>query len=181
MRFTKPTKEELNSIDLSHLQEAIKDSYHAEFMTFKAGLEHYKLLAWVSMQFKKGKIVEIGTSEGAGALALSYGGRPVETYDIVKIVHPYVEKVVKCFIDGDSLEAASKAKVVFVDAPHNGDFEWNFLESLMKTDFKGMIIFDDIHLNEPMREFWDKVKKLGIDTEDWTDVGHWSGTGVVFI
>lgn len=183
MTISKPTAEEVNKIDLSHFEEAIKDCYSAQFVNKPAGVEHYKLLAWISTQFKKGTIVEVGCHEGAGALALSFGGRKVETFDLMDKCHPYIKQVVKFTLaEGtNSLEAAKKAKVVFVDAIHSGVFELEFLQELMKESAKPIVIFDDIHLNDEMKAFWSEVKKLGVDAQDWTDVGHWSGTGVVIL
>lgn len=183
MIISKPTKSEVDKIDLSGQAELIKDVYSAQFLNKEAGIEHYKLLAWISSQVKKGSIVEVGCHEGAGALALSYSGRKVETFDLMDKCHPKIKEVVKFTLaEGfNSLEAAKKAKVVFVDAIHSGVFELEFLQELMKENNKPVIIFDDIHLNDEMKAFWSEVQKLGIDSQDWTDIGHWSGTGVVFL
>src|SRR5208282_2613848 len=45
--------------------------------------EHYKLLAHLSTTVGKRTIFDIGTHLGDSAVALSYGGVPVETFDIV--------------------------------------------------------------------------------------------------
>lgn len=183
MLIEKPTKDELNKIDLSHFEEAIKSCYSAQFVNKEAGTEHYKLLAYISTQVKKGSIVEIGTNDGAGALALSFGGRKVETFDLIDICHPYVKEVVKFTIaeGSNSIDAAKKAKVVFIDTAHHGDFEMEVLKALIADNNKPVLIFDDIHLNSAMKQFWAEAQKLGLDCQDWTDIGHWSGTGVVFL
>ena len=47
----------------------------------------------------------------------------------------------------------------------------------MKSNWNGIMIADDIHLNKPMKKWW----KL-IDNKykyDITRFGHWSGTGLI--
>ena len=54
----------------------------------------------------------------------------------------------------------------------------NFYDWLIKINYKGLLLFDDIHLNNEMRTFWNNIihKK-----EDISHIGHITGTGVVWM
>ena len=55
--------------------------------------------------------------------------------------------------------------------------EKEFTDALISKNFSGIVIYDDIFLNMEMIKFW---KSIPFEKENWTDIGHWSGTGVVF-
>ena len=57
-----------------------------------------------------------------------------------------------------------------------GKQERVFVDNLMSVGYKGTVLFDDIHLNEGMKQFWSSVTQ---EKHDYTSYGHWSGTGVV--
>jgi len=50
---------------------------------------------------------------------------------------------------------------------------------LKKNNYIGILILDDIYLNEPMRYFWNEVCK-NEDKMDISHLGHWSGTGIIY-
>jgi hypothetical protein len=72
--------------------------------------------------------------------------------------------------------------------PKTVPFEREFFQRLQAIGYRGLLLLDDIHLNDEMREWW-KELKAGADlpTEnearyrvyDVTAVGHSSGTGLV--
>ena len=64
------------------------------------------------------------------------------------------------------------------DTDHNGIHEKLFYDWLIKINYKGLLLFDDIHLNNEMRTFWNNIihKK-----EDISHIGHITGTGVVWM
>ena len=64
----------------------------------------------------------------------------------------------------------------FWDTFHNGDFETEFVNYLTEIKYKGLVLFDDIHLNKEMQDFWDGLK---LEKYDITEIGHFSGTGLV--
>ena len=79
------------------------------------------------------------------------------------------------------------ADLIFIDVdPHEGVVEYDMYLWLKDNNYKGLLLFDDIHLGpghmgvtsgNSMQQFWDKIEssyKLDI-----TSVGHWSGTGLV--
>lgn len=172
------------------------------------GREHYKLFIALSLQLKKGKILELGTHNGNSAVALSYGktfGNDIElnTYDIIDILFEKPKQYFNKYNINYKLEnlfdnnIREKNKtfilshdIIFIDIdPHEGILERNMLDWLQKNNYKGLIIFDDIHLGlnhaanhyratqHKMSDFWKSVNnEIKIDL---TPIGHWSGTGLV--
>ena len=56
-------------------------------------------------------------------------------------------------------------------------FEISFYEHLKKMNYKGYLLLDDIFLNSEMMSFW---KNIELDKLNITQLGHSTGTGVVF-
>lgn len=146
---------------------------------FYAEKEHYTLLTSVSTQYNNTTLYDIGTYRGLSALALSSNPtNKVISYDIgyyVEIDRPSnVEfRIGDCYNDANLLQAP--LIVVDVD-PHDGIFETQFVKYLTDKGYVGTVIFDDIHLNKGMSDFWNSITQ---EKNDFTSVGHWSGTGVV--
>ena len=70
------------------------------------------------------------------------------------------------------------ASLIMLDTFHNGDWEQDLYDYLIETNWKGIMLCDDIHLNSAMKQWWNNIpkhKKLDI-----TKYGHWSGTGLVW-
>jgi hypothetical protein len=62
--------------------------------------------------------------------------------------------------------------------PHNGNMELDMYNYLKKINYKGFVICDDIWYFKEMRDnFWYKIEDEY--RYDLTDIGHWSGTGIV--
>lgn len=75
---------------------------------------------------------------------------------------------------------------VMLDTHHLPDtvpFEREFFQRIIDIGFKGVLALDDIHLNTEMEKWWKEVQdgseKGGYKTYDITEIGHFSGTGVV--
>ena len=49
------------------------------------------------------------------------------------------------------------------------------MEELKKIGYKGLVLLDDIKLNEQMKYFWNDISEEKLDISDY---GHWSGTGI---
>lgn len=178
----KPSKEELSLIDLTLQHQMTNSGRSAEFMNAVPGKEHYKLLAWLSMQFNKVSLSEVGTLDGCGALALSYNPKnKVSTYDVrfYDDRANFPKNVTLKLVDEqyNFVDEVVKSPVIFYDTMHDGVLEREFVAELEKRGYKGIVVFDDIYLFDCMKSFWNDVKQR---KEDWTDIGHWSGTGVVF-
>jgi hypothetical protein len=66
--------------------------------------------------------------------------------------------------------------LLFVDVTHDGALEQKILNHLISNNYKGLTVWDDIHLNTPMERFWSGVKQ---EKRDLSKLGHWSGTGAI--
>jgi len=167
------------------------------------GKEHYYLLASLSMQLKNKKILELGTHTGRSAIALNYGNlkqlnnNTIYTYDISNILIPNIfdytninfkiENLFNSDIREINKDHILSADLIFIDIdPHSGILEYSMYIWLKNNNYKGLILFDDIHLDEghmgvytgsSMKQFWAKIDDK--NKIDLTSVGHWSGTGLV--
>ena len=68
--------------------------------------------------------------------------------------------------------------LIFLDVdPHNGVMEYDFYKYLKSIGYKGIVLWDDIFLSPPMREFWNKIPSD--EKRDLSQWGHFSGTGLI--
>ena len=167
------------------------------------GDEHYYLLAAISMQLKNKKIIELGTHNGRSAIALNYGNiknnnkNTIYTYDIMYHLAPNIFDNTSINFNMQNLLDQStreinrnhilSADLIFIDVdPHEGTVEYDMYLWLKNNDYKGLILYDDILLEEghqnvytgnSMRKFWSKVDDQY--KKELTHVGHYSGTGLV--
>jgi hypothetical protein len=149
------------------------------FMSWDSGREHYRLLMYVSSLFDNQLLFDVGTNRTMSAIALSQNKtNKVRTFDVVKVLdkNPEVENIEyvlgNCTEDPDIINTP----FIFLDVNHDGLFEIEFYNHLKKINYKGMLMLDDIHLNEPMKDYWNQFKEPKYDL---TAKGHWSGTGLV--
>jgi hypothetical protein len=167
----------------------IVDRNDPEFYS-KHGREHYKLLTYFSTQFNNCNILDIGTHKGHSALALSYNKtNTVYTFDIVDNVNPNVKLVNNIkFVYDDLFKDEGRQKwkdvimscpFIFLDVdPHNGHMEIDFMRFIQEIGYNGFVICDDIWYFKEMRDnFWYKIEDKY--RYDLTDIGHWSGTGII--
>jgi predicted O-methyltransferase YrrM len=177
----------LDNFIISHSLDSLLKyiPFNAIYFNLPAGKEHYRLLANISMQMPDNSIIaDIGTSQGLSALALSYNSNvKVISYDIVdtsKFTHSMAKKGNIEFIIKDALldiDRIKYASVIMLDIdPHDGIQEKNFINLLEKVNYKGIIVCDDINLNDAMRSWWSSVKQKKMDV---TVYGHFSGTGII--
>lgn len=155
------------------------------------GREHYKLLAYLSTLFNNATIIDIGTHRGSSALALSYNPtNTVHTFDIMdKVVNHKIKTRENIQYHMDNLfepegqakwtETILRAPFLFLDVdPHNGHMEIAFYKFLKEINYQGFVICDDIWYFKEMRDnFWYNIPYE--QRYDLTDMGHWSGTGVL--
>ena len=52
------------------------------------------------------------------------------------------------------------------------------LDFLIDNNWHGKLLLDDINLNQEMKNFWNGISH---EKYDLTDIGHWSGTGLVIL
>ena len=66
--------------------------------------------------------------------------------------------------------------------PYTVPFEREFFKRLVESEYKGLLLLDDINHDE-MRRLWQEVQERAAAgdyrTFHFTSVGHWSGTGFV--
>ncbi len=177
----KPTKEQLNAIDLTELFKHIR-SRGVDFFCADAGVEHYRLLAWFSTQFNNTHLLEVGTLDGCGALALSYNpNNKVSTYDI-RFYDDYIDQPPnlkrKLVTDFNYLPDIMRSPFIHYDAMHDGTQEREFLDMLISKGWKGIVMWDDIYFSEPMTKFWNSITQR---KEDFTAIGHRTGSGICWI
>jgi predicted O-methyltransferase YrrM len=172
---------ELDNLDTSYIDKIINFDSSYYHLRANSGREHYRLLMLISTFFNNQVIFDIGTNECRSAISLAYNKtNKVKSYDIVQILeqNPVLDNVE--YVIGDSTQDADLASssLIFLDVDHDGIYENIFYSYLLKTNQKGVLILDDIHLNEPMKAFWEAINKPKYDL---THIGHWSGTGVVVL
>jgi hypothetical protein len=176
----------IDSNDLSILNKYIEwNKKNFNYFNLETGKEHYKLLSYIASYMNKDlPIIDIGTYFGFSAAALNFYGNKVITYDVcdwipdeeisIKKNENIQMKIMNCINDMDDI---SKSEFIVLDIdPHNGDEEGVIMKALLDNGFKGILLLDDIKLNEDMLKFWNDIELPKIDI---TSVGHWSGTGIV--
>lgn len=155
------------------------------------GTEHYRLLAYLSTQLNDQHIFDIGTNHGHSAYALSYNGNnTVHTFDLVDAVtHPTIKTRTNIeFNLCNLLDPSQREKwvqlliespLIFLDVdPHDGIKEIAFYDMLKEINYTGLLVCDDIWYFKDMRDkFWSQIPDKY--RYDWTQYGHWSGTGVI--
>lgn len=174
--------ETLDALDMKSIESKIT-TYH-DYFTLPAGQEHYRLIRYLANQIN-GPIVEIGTHAATSVVALSADTiYPIVTYDIENVKHREFEdlttvtfRLCKFSDDTEYRDFILAAPMIFIDAPHDGAFEMFCYQWLKDNGYKGLTIWDDIHLNEPMRQFWSRVD---LPKQDISKYGHITGTGAIF-
>ncbi len=188
MRHIKIEKSKVKDIDLSELEPlSIVDG--PDFS--EAGIEAYKFYAYLSTLFNNTKIVEVGTRYGKSALALSYNPtNRVITFDILEQGASKIQRDNISFVIGDFTQAQgdwSKVDVIMIDVdPHDGIKEREFMKFLYEIGWEGLLVLDDILPNWPaniqganpveMNNWWNSLTE---EKYDVSDIGHFSGTGIV--
>jgi hypothetical protein len=185
------TKNLISSINLDQFK-SVSNIDHSEFFQ-EPGQQHYKLLAYLSTLFNNTHIIDIGTHRGASSTALSYNkSNTIYTFDIENrivddgnspksnpnIVFNYVNIFDKPIRD-EWKDRILSCPLIFLDIdPHDGFLEYEFYLFLKENNFQGLLVLDDIWYFQGMRNnFWYKIPKE--DKLDITNLGHWSGSGIV--
>ena len=156
----------------------IHDSSY-EFLKIASGRAHYRLLMYISRLFNNVKIFDVGTHAGRSAISLSVNKtNTVISYDVIQVLdkNPIIDNV--SFVLGDSRKDVNliKSPLIMFDVNHDGKYEELFYDHLHKIHWKGILILDDIHLNEHMKKFWQNIIE---EKHDITSIGAWAGTGLV--
>lgn len=174
--------EDLDKVVLSHYNEILSNlSVFALGFHFSSGREHYRLLSQISKFYEDELLFDIGSNNGCSALALSENkSNRIKSYDIN--FHEGVQHVIKDNIQFflknvlDESEFPNNCRFIMLDTYHDGKFERIFYNYLIEKKYKGLLILDDIHLNNDMLMFWDSIKE---EKHDLTSIGHNTGSGII--
>lgn len=167
--------------------KVLSDPADRRYLVSNPGDEHYALLEWLGARFPEKTLVDIGTYRGASALSLIASGRsPVVTVDCYDHVSPAFEnmpgiaRVLDDAVDWldtvDAVEIVRECPVIVLDVLHDGWTEKYIYRQLEEIGFMGILILDDIYLNDPMTRFWNGIERPKLDL---TRIGHHTGTGAV--
>lgn len=67
--------------------------------------------------------------------------------------------------------------------PYSQPFERELFQRMVDIGFKGLLMLDDIYFNEEMKKWWEEIKNQAergnYRAHDLSEVGHWTGTGLV--
>ncbi len=174
----------IDTHDLSHLWPYAKGPQF-KYFNLEAGNEHYRLLYHFSWQMpNQSTIIDIGTSMGHSALALSANPNiRVITYDIsdgyvlpnhsIKQKENIEIRIKNCLED---IPLLLQSPFIMLDTFHDGIFERQLITTLINNNYNGIVVCDDIYLNKEMVDFWNWVSLRKMDISIY---GHWSGTGAI--
>jgi len=171
------TNEQLDVLDTFFVKKYDITHYISHFHE-PSGKEHYRLLMFVSSLFESEILFDVGTNTGVSALALSNSKNKIKTYDVVQLLdqNPPIENIEFILGDSTSDKDLKHSPLIFLDVNHDGSYEDIFYNHLHNIKWKGILLLDDIHINEPMKNFWNNITE---EKYDITRLGHWSGTGLV--
>jgi hypothetical protein len=154
-----------------------------QFSYLKSENEHYRLLSYITKVHNNITIIDAGTCFGHSCLALLQNpNNKVITYDIIDKSFSFFSEYEnlefkKLDINDETPDNLKSAKIIVLDIdPHDGAQETKFINYLIDINYKGYVICDDIFLNKDMKEWWDSIE---IEKHDITEVGHFSGTGLI--
>lgn len=185
MKITLST-ETLNAINTNDpkIADSIPNWYRC-YYHLEAGKEHYRLLSFFATQYNYEILTDLGTNRGASAVALSVNPTNlVYSIDIenVKEGEPTpknCEYVLGNILwDNEIFERVMNTPFIMLDIDHEYHNEIQIYKKLADSNWKGILVCDDIHLNDPMKRFWSEVTHPKLDI---TKYGHGSGTGVIIM
>lgn len=180
--MTIPTKDQLDVIDMMSEYNQFRPVPEREYLLAPAGVEHYRLLKWMGMHYK-GLFNEIGVYMGLGSACLASDIRnAVAGWDIdYQFLNWNTVPINITLKKSQGPEWFSPeiayADIILVDAWHNGQVEADIYCFLLRVNYKGILIYDDIYYNDAMRSFWNGINHPG--KIDATHIGHSTGTGII--
>jgi len=173
---------ELDKINFNSLlpSQILNHDSSYKFLSLPSGNAHYRILSAISNLFNNCNIFDIGTNACRSAIALSTNkSNKIISYDVEQCldINPVLENV--DFILGNAIKdiRINESPLIMLDVNHDGLYEDIVYNHLHSINWKGILLLDDIHLNEPMKTFWSNITEQKYDI---TSVGAWSGTGLVY-
>eukprot|EP00798_Chlamydomonas_sp_ICE-L_P030246 gene30246-35230_t len=162
---------DLNAIDLSSVNSVCRWSSNFRFFDLSAGEEHYRLLAHVARSVRRPTIIDIGHFQSLSAAALSLATeKTVRSFDLISSLPSAQSVPTAIHIPNVRLEIGPNymrdlpnhlqtSDLFILDIDHLGKSERDIFKVLEESKFDGLLIVDDIHLNEHMQRFWDDIKQ----------------------
>ena len=178
-----PTREELDNYNMGGIHSQFRGDERGWVLS-SAGVEHYRLLRYLG-SLSRIAICELGTYMGHSAAALGADTSvPVFTYDYATSVkwHQQPDNVFTHLLPNEFVwpKFIVNADVIFVDTWHHGKMEREVFDYLLEEQWTGILVYDDIDYNDPMREFWASIPESDrYNKIDLTNLGHCTGTGVI--
>jgi len=177
--------EEVNKATFPMLKPWMSSGRYVYLFT-EVGRDHYRLLSYISSLFKNITICDVGTKHGLSAIALASHTNKVYSYDLEDKLDDQIKEVASdinctfllenCLETEENRERLLSSDIVMLDTDHDGVFEEAFYLFLKTNNFSGILLLDDIHLCDPMKNFWSSITEPKFDI---TKYGHFSGTGLV--
>lgn len=180
--ITNITNKELDSIDMYQFKY-IQNKEYQDYFKSLSSIEHYRLLSYISSNLSNSILIDIGTLKGSSALALSINQtNTVYSFNLsneleLNYLPPNINFLIDDILNEKFKTIIQKSKVILLDTFHDGCFEKIFYNYLKEIKYEGILILDDIKLNNEMIEFWNSIEK---DKSDISHIGHITGTGVVY-
>lgn len=175
---------EVKAISLIPICTKLSNIQYRQYFLEEAGNEHYKLLSFIASLFPNQTVYDIGTHFGGSSVALSNAtNTKIVSYDIVEMKQlNFLPENVEYKIGDFRLDAnVLSSPFIFVDVdPHDGLQERDFHKFFVDSNYKGIVLWDDIRANEYMKAWWNNVVESDtVKKVDLTKLGHWSGTGMI--
>ena len=180
--ISKILNEDLDILEMS-LSSCINNEEHRGYFLEASSVNHYRLLSYLYTCFDNETFLDIGTYKGLSSLALSTNiNNQVFSFNLSDQldINNYPENIkfiVDDILKDEYRDLILKSKIILLDTLHGGSFERTFFNYLNDIRFKGILLLDDIFLNDEMIAFWDSID---MQKEDISRLGHSTGTGVVF-
>lgn len=177
-----PTKEELDAIDMQPVVDQFHKVDEVKFLSMPAGQEHYRLLRWISENNNDVHISELGCYMGLSTVCLAWNKRnEVLTYDNYFNFIKWKKRPSNVSLSEAKGEhyynpLIAFSNIIFVDTNHFGVMELAVYKHLKENNWKGILIYDDIYLNDEMKAVWGAIDMPKIDA---TEIGHVYGTGII--
>jgi len=182
-------RKEILDEDITGLAKYQEGWCKPNFMSWdkEAGTTEYKLYSYLAQQVGGIYILDIGTLFGGSALALSTSQQNVVSYDLMSIeTHQpgalekdNIELIVGNFMEERWHWDYRQIELIVIDVdPHDGLQEPPMVEFIVNQGFEGLILLDDIHLSPEMEQMWNNFE---YEKHDATEIGHFSGTGILNI
>lgn len=184
-------KSNLNAFEMQNQDYLVDITYY----NLEAGQAEYRLYSYMSTLFDNVTILDIGTNQGRSAVALSHNPtNHVISYDIQDYIRskdyklftkPNMEFHVKNVMEDITPEfiESKNVQLVMIDICHTGPPERKIMDKLWDSGFRGTVLLDDIwhpesRFRDGMQQMWNE---LPWQKYDISSIGHWSGTGLVFM